>query len=150
MTVAWFNEGADQVARARVNFSLVTTQVRVLLVMSAFDFETEKDALDLDAMSLDEMDGANYGRKILANVALAKDAAANLTKFTADPTVWPLLGVGARQVAGALVYFHITDDTDAIPLMFNSSGGFPYTATGEDRTITWPAAGVLQWKARAT
>ena len=53
---------------------------------------------------------------------------------------------GGDDVMGALVYVHVTDDTDSYPFAWFDQGGYPVTPTGLTRhTINWDATlGALQ------
>ena len=119
--------------------------IRVLLVMTDTTVDTEKDVDDIDEFTtLDEMDGANYVRKALANEAVTEDEANDRGEFDADDVTWSALGAGTRNVQAAVVFKHVTDDTDSVPIAYIDTGGFPFAASGADVTIQWNAEGIVQ------
>ena len=119
--------------------------IRLMLVMTNTTADTEADKVFVgDFTTLDEMDGANYVRKALANEAVAADEANDRGEFTADPVTWTALGAGTRNVQGAILFRFVTNDADSIPIAWIDSGGFPFTGTGIDVTFTPNAQGILQ------
>ena len=127
------------------DIDLDADDIRVLLVMTNSTCDTEDDCDFIDQFTtLDEMDGANYVRKALAGEAVAVDLPNNRGEFDAENVTWTALGVGTRQVLGAVLYKFVTNDADSIPIAYIDSGGFPFDANGGDVTITWNAEGILQ------
>lgn len=127
------------------SLDLSSDDLRVLLVMSNTTADTEDNVTTISGITtLDEYDGTGYARQALTGEAYSKDAANNRSEFTAAKTTFPTLGAGTRQCVGALVYKHVTDDTDSIPIAFVDAGGFPFDGTGTDVDITWNAEGLLQ------
>ena len=119
--------------------------IRLALVMTNTTADTDQDMANIaDITTLDEMDGANYARKSLAGEAVNEDAANNRAEFDATDVTWTALGAGTRQVAGAVLYKHVTNDADAVLIAYIDTGGFPFTANGGDVTVTWNAEGILQ------
>ena len=130
----------------RGNIDLVNDDIRVLLAMEATTMDTEEDVATISAFSTpDFYDGTNNARKALANEAVSEDAATDRGEFVADPVTWTALGAGTTPVEGALVYKHITDDTDHIPLFWITTGGIDgFQGNGSDFTIEWNAEGIAQ------
>ena len=128
------------------NIDLVNDDIRVILVMEATTADTEEDTALMNAFStLDEYDGSAYVRKALASEAVNEDAANNRGEFDAADVTWTALGAGATPVEGALVYKHVTDDTDSIPLFFITTGGIDgFQGNGSDFTIQWNSEGIAQ------
>ena len=119
--------------------------IRLILCMSNTTADTDQDAEFVGSITtLDEMDGANYVRKALANEAVNTDNANNRGEFDADDVTWTALGAGTRQVAGVVIYRHVTNDADSSLIAYIDSGGFPFSANGGDVTIAWNAEGILQ------
>lgn len=119
--------------------------IRVCLVMSDTTCDTEKDVDNLDAFSvIDRMDGANFSDKELASEAVTEDEANDRGEFDADDVTWTALGVGTREVQGALLFKFVTDDAGSTPIAFIDTGGFPFVASGADVTIQWNAEGIVQ------
>lgn len=124
---------------------LTADDIRVLLVMSNTTADTEDDVTTLSGITtLDECDGSGYARQALTGEAYAKDAANNRSEFTAAKTTFASLGAGTRQNQAAIIYKHVTDDTDSIPIAYVDTGGFPFDGTGTDVDITWNVEGLLQ------
>lgn len=124
---------------------LNTDDIRVALLMTntTGDTDNDGDVFVGDLTTLDEMDGANYVRKALANEAVATDDANDRAEFDADDVVWSSLGAGARQVQGALLFKFVTNDADS-PLIAWVEFSSPVTADGTNFTLQWNAEGILQ------
>jgi hypothetical protein len=138
-----YNEAKRAFAAGEID--LDSDDIRVALVMSNSTADTEDDVNLMNGFSaLDEMDGANYVRKALANEAINEDAGNDRAEFDADNVTWTALGAGTREVIGMIVFKHVTDDTDSVPLAYIDSGGFPFTAGGGDVTINFNAEGIIQ------
>jgi hypothetical protein len=120
--------------------------IRVALLMANTTGDTDEDAEFISNIgTLDEMDGGNYARVAMAGEIVNVDTANNRAEFDANDTVFPLLGIGTRQVAGILIYKHVTNDSNSIAIAWiDSPPTFPLNANGRDWRITWNAQGVLQ------
>lgn len=132
-------------ANAAGEIDLNADDIRIALVMTNTTVDTENDGITTVSgfTTLDEMDGANYARAALANEAVNKDDGNDRAEFDADDVTFSLLGNGTREVQGALVYKHVTNDADSIPIAFIE---FATTQNpgGSDFTIQWDAEGILQ------
>ena len=124
-------------------FDMDTDDIRVMLVMSNTTADTEKDVNTISAITtLDECDGTNYARKALANESITEGA--NKAIFDADDVVWTALGTGTRQVQAAIVYKHVTNDADSVPIAYIDGSGFPFNGGDADVTVSWHASnGIL-------
>lgn len=125
--------------------------IRVALLMSnttaPVDDGTGRDAATLSAITLDEFDGAGYSRSGDIGATLTKGTPNNTSKFDAANITFSSISAGTRVIQAMLVYRHITNDTDAIPLLYiDSPAAFPYTADGNDLVIAWHADGIMQLK----
>lgn len=131
---------------ANGTIDLDTDDIRVALCMTNTTADTENDGKVYvgDLTTLDEMDGANYVRKALANEAVNLDDANDRAEFDADDVTWSSLGAGTRSIAGALLYKHVTNDADS-PLIAWVEFAAPVTADGSNFTIQWNAEGILQF-----
>lgn len=119
--------------------------IRVMLVMTNTTADTEEDVSTISAFTtLDEFNGSGYARQALTGEAVTADNPGNFGKFDANDAAFGTLGAGARNIQAALVYRHITNDSDSIPIAFVDSGGFPFTANGSTFTIQWNSGGILQ------
>lgn len=139
-----YNEAKKQFASGGIN--LTTADIRVILVMTNTTADTEDDVNTISGFStLDEMDGANYARGALSGEAVNEDATNNRAEFDATDYTFSSLGAGTRQVQAAVIYAHVTNDADSIPIAYIDTGGFPFTANGGDVVIQWNAEGIIQF-----
>jgi hypothetical protein len=128
---------------AGLNFS--TQDIRVMLVMTNTTADTEQDVDTISAFTtLDEYDGANYARQALTGEAVAEDEANNRGEFDANDATFTALGAGTRQAQAAVVFRHMTDDTDSIPIAYIDTGGFPFSGNGGNIVLQWHAEGIVQ------
>ena len=138
-----YTPAKEQLMKATLD--LDGSDIRVLLVMTNTTADTDQDAGTISAIgTLDEYDGANYARKALASEAVNRDDPNNRAEFTADPVTWTALGAGTRQAGGMVIYRHVTDDTDSVPIAYVDSGGFPFSGNGGNVVMTPNAEGLLQ------
>ena len=130
---------------------LNTHDIRVRLVMTNttadIDDGTGRDAATITAITMDEMDGANYptGGGVLASEAVTAVTASNRGKFDANDLTFSSLGAGARNVQAAIIVKSIGQDGTDIPIFYIESGFDPPTgvaANGGDFKITWHADGI--------
>lgn len=140
-----YNEAKRAIAEGEIDFGAGGSDIRVMLVMTNTTADTEDDVNVLSGFTtLDEMDGASYVRKALANEIVNEDAANNRAEFDADDVTWTGLGAGTRQVQGMIVYKHVGADSSNVPIAWIDTGGFPFTANGGNVTIQWNAEGIIQ------
>jgi len=122
------------------SLTLISADLRVLLVEGATDADTLVTALVLSDFALDEH--ASAGRIALANESWDKDVGNHWSELTADDTVFPSLA-NEGSVVGAVLYSEVGADSADIPIAFFDTGGFPFTPTGDDNTIVWNASGIM-------
>ena len=122
-----------------------THDLRLILVMTDTTAHTEFDKATIDAFTaLDEYDGGGYARVALSGEAWTKDALNRRSELDASDAVFASLGVGNRKCQGAILYRHVTDDSDSVPVAWYDEGGlFPFNGDGTDFTLTWDAQGLL-------
>ncbi len=119
--------------------------IRVMLVMSNTTADTEEDVTTISGFTtLDEYDGASYARQTLTGEAVAADNTNDRGEFDATDATFSSIGAGTRQAVAAVVYKHVTNDTDSVPLAYIDTGGFPFDGNGGDVTIAWNAEGIIQ------
>ncbi len=119
--------------------------IRVALVMTNTTCDTEPDVDLMNGFTtLDECDATGYARVALANEAVNIDDANDRAEFDADNASFTgLSGNATRDIQGALVYKHVTNDTDSIPIAFmDFTADIPATATQID--VPWDAEGIIQ------
>lgn len=117
--------------------------MRLFLCMTNTTFDTDIDTDNTGSFTLDEMDGSGYSRAALANEAVNTDDANDRAEFDADDVTFTSLGNGTRQVQGAGIHEHITNDAGSFPLCW-----VEFAATvnpgGGNLSITWNAEGIVQ------
>lgn len=146
MAYVIFNTALEKLFKGE--FDIDTLDIRCALIMdNAVDdpaTEIDEDFLDqffsAAGVSSVEMDGANYARKTLTGVADARDNSNDLMKLDADDYTITSLGAGTNAVMGALVFAHVTNDTDSWPIAW-----LPYAsnqaADGSDFPVNFHANG---------
>ena len=121
--------------------------IRALAVMSNTTADTEEDTTTISGFStLDEFDGSGYTRQTLAGKTVTADNTNDRGVFDANDAQFTNISAGSRAIVGFLVYKHVTNDTDAIPLLYidTVSGiALPFTPNGGSVIIQWSASGVL-------
>lgn len=131
---------------------LSTADLRVLIVgeSSTVDTETEVEFIS-GFTTLDELTGVtNYVRKALANEAIGEDLTNNRAELDADNVTWVALGGAANgTIQGFLVYVHVTDDDDSIPLSYHDNDGasFSQGTNGSNVSMNIDVEGLLQYRA---
>ena len=143
MASKMFTVGKTGVANGSID--LVNDDIRVALLASNTTADTEDSGINTisNFTTLDEADGANYVRKALANKAVNRDDANARAEFDADNVTWTALGAGTRPSQGALIYKHVTNDTDSIPIWWVEFASAE-THNGGDFEINWNAEGIAQ------
>lgn len=117
--------------------------MRLVLCMTNTTADTDVDSDNTGDYTLDEMDGANYARQTLDNQVVNTDDANDRAEFDADDVSIASLGNGTRQMQGALIHEHITNDAGSFPLAW-----IEFSSTinpgGSTFTISWNAEGIVQ------
>lgn len=124
---------------------LNTHDIRSALCSTNTTADTDIDADTISAIgTLDEFDATGYARIALTGEAVNVDDTNDRAEFDAnDLSFTGLSGDGTRPVQGVLLYKHVTNDTDAVPICFvDFASDIPETATQID--IPWDAEGILQ------
>lgn len=121
-----------------------TDDIRGILVMTNTTADTEEDAATIDGFTtLDEHDGANYARPVLDSEAVNEDTANDRAEFDATDETIANLGAGTRAIQALVIYKHVSDDTDSIPLFYIDTPAFP-NSNGGNYTFQWNAEGIAQ------
>lgn len=117
--------------------------MRLILCMTNTTADTDVDADNTGTYTLDEMDGTNYARQALGNEAVNTDDTNDRAEFDADDVQIASLGNGTRQMQGALIHEHITNDAASFPFVW-----VEFAATinpgGSTFSIAWNAEGIAQ------
>lgn len=140
-----FTNAKRALMAAEIDLHTGGDDIRALLVMTNTTADTEEDVATISAFTtLDEMDGSGYARQALGSEVVAADNTNNRGEFDAGDVTFASVGAGTRQVAAILIYKHVTNDSDSIPLFYIDSGGFPFAAAGGNIQVAWNAEGVAQ------
>lgn len=138
-----YNNAKAQLIKGGID--LDTDDIRVALLMTNTDADTLADGANfLSNLALDECDSSGYARVALTGEAVNTDDANDRAEFDANDSSFTGLGGNAtRAIQGALIYKHVTNDADSIPICFvDFASDIPVTATQVD--IPWNAEGILQ------
>lgn len=139
-----FNPFNNLLATAGVN--LATDSLRALIVMTDGTALSEPDSEFIDDITtLDEYDGVNYTRKILANTVLINDYPNKLIRWDFDLITWTTLGPGTRNGLGMLLFKFVNDDSDS-PLIayIDDAPPFPFTGDNNDKVVEPNADGAME------
>lgn len=152
MTNFWYPHAIHQVGSGALNLGAADLRVILVLVGTTADLDdANRDVTSISGF-VDLKEHTAAGRIALVNETFAKVAAQNWSVLTADPTTWnPLpVSVPPLDVKAAILYQHITDDTDSYPVAWIDEGGYPVTPTGLTRhTINWDLVlGALQVRSK--
>lgn len=128
-----------------------SADMRVALVMSNTTADTETDGIEFmdDFATLDESDDSTYARVALASEVVNTDDANNRAEFDAnDSSFTGLTGNASRDYVGVVLYKHVTNDTDSVPICFIPFGS-TVSAAATQVDIPWDAQGLVQLAAAA-
>lgn len=121
--------------------------IKAILVGFGNTCEDDKEAANVDDIAdLDEYDGVGYNRVTVTGKSFEADVANDRVEFHSDPIVFAGLGAGSSPAYGVLLIHHVTNDADSFPLMFFTTGGFPFNGNGQDIEIAKPADGWVRWR----
>ncbi len=143
MASVFYNEAKGALIDGTID--LDTDDIRVALLMTNTTGDTQNDDVQfVDDITLDECDATSYARVALANEAFNIDDGNDRAEFDADDASFTSLGGDAsRDVQGALIYKHVTNDADSPAICFvDFSADLPSTATQID--IPWDSEGIIQ------
>lgn len=122
---------------------LDTDDIRAILVKTTTTVDTEDDIEFISGYgTLGECDVASYTRKALTSEAVGVDLTNNRAEFTADAIVWATLETG-NTLQGVLLYKHVTNDADSMPIAFLEFAS-NFVTNGGGLTVTPNAEGFLQ------
>lgn len=143
MATVTYHNAIKQLFAGELNLSSDDIRVALLMTNTTADTESDIDFIS-DITTIDECDATGYSRVALANESVSVDDANNLAKFDADDAVFSGLGADAtRDYQGALIYKHVTNDSDSVPIVFiDFTTDVPKTAT--QVTLPWPTDGIIK------
>lgn len=100
-------------------------------------------SLDLANNELGELSAcANYVRKAVSSRTATADQLEDEAEAHGANITWTSLGGVGPTARAAVVYFHVTDDTDSVPFLYYDSI-FPRTLNGQDLTLQWSLDGLF-------
>lgn len=127
-------------------YLVTSADIRVALVMTNTTADTERDGMNFmnSFTTLDECNATGYARVALASEASNVDDTNDRAEFDAnDISFTGLSGNASRAYQGIVIYKHVTNDTDSVPIAFiEFPSTIPATATQVD--VTFNAEGILQ------
>lgn len=138
-----FNNALQKILLA---YLVTGADIRAALLMTNTTADTDKDSINFvaDIGTLDECNASGYARVALANEASNVDNTNDRGEFDADDISFTGLGGNAsRAFQGILIYKHVNNDSDSIPIAFID---FPtdLAATATQANVTFNAEGILQ------
>ena len=127
-------------------FDLDTDDIRAALLMTNTTADTEATETLMNGFTtLDECDATGYARIDMAGLTITQDDANTRAEFDAtDLSFTGLGGDATRSYQGVLIYKHVTNDTDSIPLFFVEFSNQPITSAATQVDVPWDAQGILQ------
>ncbi len=139
-----FTEAKRALAAGELDLNLDDMRFALLMTNTTITAAGEEDETLLTGLVLDEMDGAGYVRKALANETVTAVAASNAGMFDADDVTWTALGAGTRAIKGVLLYKHVGADSANVPVAWYDDAPFPLAANGSDFTVRVNANGLMR------
>jgi len=115
--------------------------LKVLLLANTYTYDkTDQYVSDLTPAS-HEHDGSGYARVTLTSAAVTLRSDGNGAKLDALDTVFANLAAGSNNIKYAVIYKHVTGDSDS-PLLFIFTFASDIVPDGSDFTLVWPADGI--------
>lgn len=91
-----------------------------------------------------ELTSAGYSRVAVTGEITNQNDTDDRAEVDADDAVFPGISqVGSETVVGYLLYKHVTDDTDSIPILMVDSFS-PVPPNGSSITVSWNAGGIYR------
>lgn len=135
-----YNEAKRALLQGELDLS--SDDIRAALVMSNTSCDTEDDVNFVSGFAtLDECDDTTYTRLSLSNESVSENAANNRAELDADNITFANTGDASRDVAGVLIYKHVTNDADSVPIVFIEE---VVSLDGNNVVIEWNADGIVQ------
>jgi len=123
-----------------------TDDIRAVLCMTNTTADTENTETLMNGFTtLDESDATGYARIDMSGLTITQDDGNNRAEFDAtDLSFSGLSGDATRDYQGVLLYKHVTNDTDSIPLFFVEFTNTPVAKEATQVDVPWDAQGILQ------
>lgn len=125
-------------ADGAVNFG--TADLRVLLLKSGYTFGAGHQFVSDLTPGSNELTVSPYSRKTLASLATALDGTNHRATMDAADVDFGALATG-ETIASAVIFVHVTNDSDSWLVGYIDTGGFPLATNGEVVKIQWDATG---------
>lgn len=122
---------------------LDTNDIRVLLLTANGDINIDDDTVDavLARASTTEAAATGYARQAIGSEAVTVDDTNDRAVFDGADIVFSGVATG-ETIVGLIVYKHVTNDTDSIPIAhLDVTPNLP--TNGSDITVKWDASGIL-------
>lgn len=146
MAVVKYNVAKKRIIDGDLHFD--TDDIRVLLLEAASDVNADDTTVQavLARAGTTELTSSGYSRATLANKATSQDDTNDRAEMDCDDITFSLVSQTASEtVVALLVYLHVTNDSDSIPLWTDDTPAeFPLTPTGADIVLTVNAEGLVQ------
>lgn len=139
-----YNVACKQLLDGDLDFD-APNDIRVLLLESGSDVNKDDATIQavLGRAGTTELSSTNYSRQSLANEATSQDDVNDRAEFDADDVTFSnLVQAGSETIVKYLVYKHVTNDTDSLPIL--QADISPAITPNGDFTIQWSAQGILQ------
>lgn len=136
-----YTPGVLEIAKGNIDF--VNDTIKVLIVNENYAFDKSHQFVsDVVANEVTNDTGTGYERKTLTGKSVASATGTpDEIRFDADNLVYSVINLGAEEMAAAIIYKEVTDDSDSIIL---SMADQPNVKTiGTDVRIEWPDQGVM-------
>ena len=138
------NNAKRAIAAGEIDLDL--DDIRCALLMNNTTADTDAGQTVLTGFgTLGDCDATGTSRQALASEAVTVDTPNNRAEFDAvDASFTGLGGDASFDYQGVLIYKHVTNDTDSIPIAFiEFTAQLALTATQVD--IPWNVEGILQF-----
>jgi len=136
MTTFVYDHAKGLILSGSLDFPGSTFKVMLLMEDTSANLELSAAVID-DFTTLDEYDGDGYDRKDLLYPRVKEIASSHASSFAAEDVLFEALGASTRNAKGLLVYKHVTDDSDSIPIAYLEPPGFPFAGDGTPLGIMW-------------
>ena len=149
MTAKVFTVAAFKIAKADLDLDVANLWVALVMTNTTADTEDATITTMSNFTTLDECNGANYVRKKLASLAVARDDTNHWITLDAADVTWSALGNGTRNVQAALIYVDADDDGDPADDANNTPVALlDFSATqapgGSDFQVQWNTTGLIK------
>lgn len=139
-----YTQGTKEIGDGNIDW--INDDIRVILVDDSTSADTEEDAATISGFTtLGELSGTGYSRKVLASKAVTKDDPNDRTEWDAADVLYSSINAGTAQAA--IIYKHVNDDSDSIPIAYIDQTDFPIITNGGDVTLNFNAEGIVQLQA---